>query len=130
MADGKGALENMAVSEGFWDYRPVLVTGASGPVGGWLVDRLLDAGAGIAGRNPISTFESNVRGTWSLLEACRRSPTVKQVVVASSDKAHGAQESLPYDETLPLRRWPERRSISPTKPRRRTWRWFRPSCGS
>ena len=39
---------------------------------------------GIAYRNPISTFETNVQGTWALLEACRRSPAVKQVVVASS----------------------------------------------
>lgn len=56
----------------------------------------------IANRNPISTFETNVAGTWNLLEACRRSPTVKQVVVASSDKAYGDQETLPYDEDTPL----------------------------
>jgi len=57
---------------------------------------------GIANRNPVSTFESNVRGTWTLLEACRRSPMVRQIVVASSDKAYGAQEVLPYDEQTPL----------------------------
>ena len=57
---------------------------------------------GIANRNPISTFESNIQGTWALLEACRRSPAVKQVVVASSDKAYGDQEQLPYDEQTPL----------------------------
>ena len=57
---------------------------------------------GIANRNPVSTFEANIRGTWSLLEACRRSPLVKQIVVASSDKAYGDQEKLPYDETTPL----------------------------
>jgi CDP-glucose 4,6-dehydratase len=56
----------------------------------------------IANRNPISTFETNVAGTWNLLEACRRSPKVKQVVVASSDKAYGDQEVLPYDENTPL----------------------------
>jgi len=56
----------------------------------------------IANRNPVSTFESNVGGTWSLLEACRRSPAVKQIVIASSDKAYGEQERLPYDETMPL----------------------------
>ncbi len=56
----------------------------------------------IGNRNPLSTFESNVRGTWSLLEACRRSPTVKQIVVASSDKAYGDQETLPYTEDAPL----------------------------
>lgn len=56
----------------------------------------------IANRNPISTFETNIGGTWNLLEACRRSPKVKQIVVASSDKAYGDQETLPYDETTPL----------------------------
>ena len=57
---------------------------------------------GIANRNPVSTFESNVAGTWSLLEACRRSPLVKQIVVASSDKAYGHHEQLPYNEDAPL----------------------------
>jgi CDP-glucose 4,6-dehydratase len=148
------------MSSSFWRDQPVLVTGATGLVGGWLVRRLLDAGAqvvclvrdwvpacelargglleqvsvvrgdvcdqalleralgeheihsvfhlaaqtivGIANRNPVSTFESNIRGTWALLEACRRSPRVGQVVVASSDKAYGDQEKLPYDETTPL----------------------------
>ena len=56
----------------------------------------------IANRNPISTFESNIQGTWSLLEACRRSPAIKQAVVASSDKAYGDQETLPYAEDTPL----------------------------
>ncbi len=58
---------------------------------------------GIANRNPISTFESNIQGTWNLLEACRRSPAVQAVVVASSDKAYGDQASLPYAEETPLR---------------------------
>jgi CDP-glucose 4,6-dehydratase len=57
---------------------------------------------GIANRNPVSTFEANIQGTWALLEACRRSPLVKQVVMASSDKAYGDQERLPYDESTPL----------------------------
>ena len=57
---------------------------------------------GIANRNPVSTFEANIAGTWRLLEACRRSPKVKQIVIASSDKAYGDQEHLPYDETTPL----------------------------
>jgi CDP-glucose 4,6-dehydratase len=145
---------------GFWLDRPTFVTGATGLVGGWLVDQLLAAGAdvvclvrdwvpqsetvrartldrvkvvrgdlrdgavleralgeyeidtvlhlaaqttvGVANRNPLSTFETNIGGTWSLLEACRRTPTVKQVVVASSDKAYGDQERLPYDEDTPL----------------------------
>jgi CDP-glucose 4,6-dehydratase len=147
-------------SANFWRDRPTLITGATGLVGGWLVRRLLDAGAdvvclvrdwvpqselararmmdrvkvvrgdvcdqelveralgenevetvihlaaqtivGIANRNPVSTFETNIRGTWALLEACRRSPRVRQVVVASSDKAYGDQERLPYDESTPL----------------------------
>jgi CDP-glucose 4,6-dehydratase len=58
---------------------------------------------GIANRNPVSTFESNIQGTWALLEACRRSPLVKQIVLASSDKAYGTADHLPYDETTPLR---------------------------
>ena len=144
----------------FWQDRPVLVTGATGLVGSWLVKRLIDSGSdvvclirdwmpqselsrsglinqvkvvhgdltdqellerilgeyeivtvihlaaqtivGIANRNPISTFESNIRGTWCLLEACRRSPRVQQIVVASSDKAYGDQEILPYSEDTPL----------------------------
>ena len=57
----------------------------------------------IANRNPASTFESNVRGTWVVLEACRRSPLVREVVVASSDKAYGEQDVLPYSEEMPLR---------------------------
>jgi CDP-glucose 4,6-dehydratase len=57
---------------------------------------------GVANRNPVSTFESNIRGTWNLLEACRRSPLVSEVVVASSDKAYGDQPSLPYTEDMPL----------------------------
>ena len=138
----------------------MLVTGATGLLGGWLVKRLLKAGAdvvclvrdwvpqselvrsrlldnvkvvrgdvrrqstvertlgeyeidtvihlaaqtivGIANRNPVSTFATNIGGTWSLLEACRRSPLVKQIVVASSDKAYGDHETLPYDEDAPL----------------------------
>lgn len=57
----------------------------------------------IANRNPLSTFESNVRGTWCLLEAIRRSPQVEQTVVASSDKAYGSHAELPYHEELPLK---------------------------
>jgi len=57
---------------------------------------------GVANRNPVSTFDVNIRGTWALLEACRRSPRVQQVVMASSDKAYGDQEALPYSETTPL----------------------------
>ena len=56
----------------------------------------------IANRNPVSTFETNIAGTWNVLEAARRSPKVKQLVMASSDKAYGDQEILPYDEKTPL----------------------------
>ncbi|MBK9707426.1 MAG: GDP-mannose 4,6-dehydratase [Acidobacteria bacterium] len=57
---------------------------------------------GVANRSPISTFEANIRGTYSLLEACRKSETVKRVVVASSDKAYGSHDKLPYAEDYPL----------------------------
>ena len=57
---------------------------------------------GTANRNPVSTFESNIQGTWNLLEACRRSPGVRAIVIASSDKAYGDQEELPYSEEAPL----------------------------
>jgi CDP-glucose 4,6-dehydratase len=56
----------------------------------------------LANRAPVGTFETNVRGTWLLLEACRRSSTVKRIVVASSDKAYGDQDTLPYTEEAPL----------------------------
>lgn len=57
---------------------------------------------GTANRNPVSTFESNIKGTWNLLEACRRNPLVTRIVVASSDKAYGTQKQLPYNENTPL----------------------------
>ena len=149
-----------SIERSFWLDRPTFVTGATGLIGGWLVRRLLDAGAdvvclvrdwvpqselvrssllervkvvrgdvrdralmertlgeyeidtvihlaaqtivGIANRNPVSTFESNIAGTWSLLEASRRSPAVKQIVIASSDKAYGEHQALPYGEDAPL----------------------------
>jgi CDP-glucose 4,6-dehydratase len=56
----------------------------------------------VANRNPVSTFESNIQGTWNVLEACRRAPKVKAVLVASSDKAYGEQATLPYTEEMPL----------------------------
>jgi CDP-glucose 4,6-dehydratase len=152
--------DDLAVSRPFWSDRPVLVTGATGLVGSWVVRRLLSLGAsvvcvvrdwvprselmrsgliesttvvrgdvrsqiflervlgeheidtvlhlaaqtivGIANRNPASTFDTNVRGTWAMLEACRRSPAVRQVVFASSDKAYGECSTLPYSESTPL----------------------------
>lgn len=145
---------------GFWKDRRVFVTGATGLVGGWLVQKLCSCGADvitlvrdwvpssrlissdlmqratvvrgdlacsqflervlaeyeietvihlaaqtivpIANKNPLSTFESNIQGTWNLLEACRRVSSVKSIVVASSDKAYGDAEELPYRETFPL----------------------------
>ncbi len=57
---------------------------------------------GVANRNPIGTFETNIQGTWTVLEACRRSPQVSRIVVASSDKAYGRHDELPYNEAHPL----------------------------
>jgi CDP-glucose 4,6-dehydratase len=57
---------------------------------------------GTANRSPLSTWEANVRGTWCLLEACRVLGSVQRVVVASSDKAYGSHEELPYREDFPL----------------------------
>ena len=57
---------------------------------------------GPANRSPLSTFESNIKGTWNMLEACRASKTIKGLVVASSDKAYGQQKKLPYTEESPL----------------------------
>jgi len=143
-----------------WRDRPVLVTGATGLLGGWLVRRLVALGAdvtalvrdwvprstllstellsrvnivrgdvrhqsvleramgeyevdtvfhlaaqtivGVANRNPVATLDTNIRGTWSVLEAARRSPLMKAVIIASSDKAYGDHEKLPYDETAAL----------------------------
>lgn len=56
----------------------------------------------IANRAPLSTFETNVKGTWTVLEAARRSPKVTRVLVASTDKAYGPQAKLPYAEDAPL----------------------------
>ncbi len=140
--------------------RSVLVTGAYGLLGSWLVKALLDADASVtvlrrddaprsalsrmglearidivhgdvctdgllartlaeyevdsvfhlaaqtivptANRSPISTFETNIRGTWLLLEACRHYG-VQRVLVASSDKAYGRHAQLPYREDFALR---------------------------
>jgi CDP-glucose 4,6-dehydratase len=154
-------VEDLGVTgAGFWRDRPVLVTGATGLLGSWVVRRLIAGGAQpvclvrdwvpqselvrggmleqvkvvrgdvrdgslleralgedevdtvchlaaqtlvpVANRNPVSTLETNIGGTWALLEACRRSPTVRQIVVASSDKAYGAHDALPYTEDAPL----------------------------
>ena len=57
---------------------------------------------GTANRSPLGSWESNVRGTYTLLEACRTLGTVQRVVVASSDKAYGSHEELPYREDFAL----------------------------
>ena len=87
-----GAVEDQAVVErllGDYDVRTLVHLAAQSQVG-------------VANRNPLATYEANVAGTWSVLEAARRSPTVSEVVTASSDKAYGAQPMLPYDEEMPL----------------------------
>ena len=145
----------------FWKGRPVLVTGATGLIGSWLVKELLGRDAkvvalvldadpqsellrsrdieacnvvngsladfsaverainlhdvdtvfhlgaqtlvGVAHRFPLATFESNIRGTYNLLENCRlHAGLVNRVVVASSDKAYGEKQDLPYVEDMAL----------------------------
>ncbi len=51
---------------------------------------------------PLKTFESNIKGTWNILEACRNSKSIKAVIIASSDKAYGINKCLPYKEDSPL----------------------------
>ena len=97
-----GMLGRVKVVRGDVQDQPVLER----VLGEYEVDTVIHLAAqaivGIANRNPISTFESNVAGTWRLLEACRRSPLVRQVVLASSDKAYGEQTVLPYREDVAL----------------------------
>jgi CDP-glucose 4,6-dehydratase len=57
---------------------------------------------GVAKQDPVGTLEANVQGTWNVLEAARLAPSVKQVIVASSDKAYGDSDRLPYTESHPL----------------------------
>jgi len=57
---------------------------------------------GTANRSPLATFEANIRGTYNLLEAARRSGLNPHVVLASSDKAYGDQGGEAYDESSPL----------------------------
>ncbi|MFH1957663.1 MAG: NAD-dependent epimerase/dehydratase family protein [bacterium] len=56
----------------------------------------------IANNNPLSTYESNIRGTWLLLEGCRRNGGIKKIIVTSSDKAYGEHKKLPYVEDMAL----------------------------
>ncbi len=147
-----------------WRDKSILVTGAQGFIGSWLVSRMLDEGArvvvlrrdipaesrfgiegleercdvvlgdlveyeslvralneyevkavfhlgaqtivGTANRSPLSTYETNIRGTYLLLEACRAvgvvGDAIERVVVASSDKAYGSHDDLPYSEDFAL----------------------------
>jgi CDP-glucose 4,6-dehydratase len=97
-----GVLEQVAVVRGDVRDQPLLER----VLGEFEIDTVIHLAAqtivGIANRNPLSTFETNVQATWGILEACRRSPRVKQIVFASSDKAYGHQDQLPYDEATPL----------------------------
>ena len=71
------------------------------------IDTVFHLGAqtivGTASRSAMSTFESNIRGTWCLLEAAKQcAPRIQRVIVASSDKAYGSHDTLPYTEDAPL----------------------------
>lgn len=92
----------VCVSGSLEDYSTVLRA-----VNEYEVDTVFHLGAqtivGTASRSALSTFESNIRGTWTLLEACRQcAKKVERVLVASSDKAYGEHEKLPYTEDTPL----------------------------
>lgn len=98
-----GLLEKVAVVRGEVENRELLER----TLGEYEVETIFHLAAQtivtIANRNPISTFESNIRGSWNVLEACRRSPKVRAVVMASSDKAYGEQQELPYSEDMALK---------------------------
>lgn len=70
------------------------------------IDTVFHLGAqtivGTANRSPLATFESNIKGTWTVMEAFRNSKLAQNLVFASSDKAYGTQKSLPYTEDTPL----------------------------
>jgi CDP-glucose 4,6-dehydratase len=74
-------------------------------IGDYEVDSVFHLAAqtivGAAHRSPLETWETNVRGTWIVMEACRRHE-VARVVVAASDKAYGRHEELPYRESFAL----------------------------
>ena len=97
-----GTIQKIHLVRGDLNDQPLLERA----LGEYEIDTVFHLGAqtivGVANRNPLSTFESNIRGTWQLLEACRRSPSVRRIVVASSDKAYGSQAILPYREDAPL----------------------------
>jgi CDP-glucose 4,6-dehydratase len=97
-----GLLERVRVVRGDLLDQPLLER----VLGEYEIDTVMHLAAqtivSIANRNPGATLDVNIRGTWLLLEAARRSPQVKQIVLASSDKAYGDQPRLPYTEESPL----------------------------
>jgi CDP-glucose 4,6-dehydratase len=52
--------------------------------------------------DPLCAFSTNIKGSWSILEACRGSKTIQAIIIASSDKAYGSHQKLPYTEEAPL----------------------------
>ncbi|MFH1772664.1 MAG: GDP-mannose 4,6-dehydratase [Candidatus Omnitrophota bacterium] len=62
-----------------------------------------EAIVGNANRSPLLAFESNIKGTWNVLEAARKSKFIESVIIASSDKAYGPHKKLPYTEEAPLK---------------------------
>ena len=97
-----GTLEQIKTVRGDVRDRDVLERVIGEYETGTVIHLAAQAIVGIANRNPVSTFETNIQGTWNLLEACRRSPGVRSIVIASSDKAYGDQDDLPYGEDTPL----------------------------
>ena len=100
---GEGLLERCQVVRGDLEDLEVVLRALNE----YEVDTVFHLGAqtivGTAARSALSTFESNIRGTWTLLEACRLGPgLLERVIVASSDKAYGAHEVLPYTEDAAL----------------------------
>ena len=97
-----GTLDHVKVVRGDIRDRDALERAIGEYEAGTVIHLAAQTIVGIANRNPVATFESNIQGTWNVLEACRRSSVVKSIVVASSDKAYGDQTVLPYDELTPL----------------------------
>jgi CDP-glucose 4,6-dehydratase len=98
-----GIIERTIVVRGELEDAPLLVR----VLNEYEIDSVFHLGAqtivGVAARSAASTFEANIRGTWNLLEACRTcGGTVQRIVVASSDKAYGTHDRLPYTEETPL----------------------------
>lgn len=147
------------MTDGFWRGRQVLVTGANGFIGAWLIRTLLDQGANVTGFDrseegalrlhngvrgritlvvgdlndaalldrtlggggiqtvfhlgaqsnigfakgaPAAAFESNIRGSWTLLEACRVGGGPETIVIASSNTVYGEQPQAPFEEGFAL----------------------------